>query len=341
MNIRSVIKKIEKENVSVADFVGLTDKQATKIFEYYRWGINNQDCFCPNCGNCKNIYSLSNGRYRCGDNDCKSTFSVFTNTLLSNHSFGKNKMGKVAYAIALMSLDTTTSKMQLMTSLSYQSLHTLQHKIRMVSNNVNQHKLQGIVEMDGVYFHRFNTKYKKDSRVAIFVRQRSKKKGEGASRTLVFVCERENTNAILKFALENIELGSEIHTDSHYAYRCLEQYFIHKKVNHSREYVSRDGVNNNQCESLNGIARKSIDKDRRGVSKQYLYHYLNEIAHRSNFITRNEYGKRDKKRENARIINDLFRRCMHNQAPIELIHYGKNDCRVVERLYLPIKSCQK
>jgi ISXO2-like transposase domain len=72
--------------------------------------------------------------------------------------------------------------------------------------------------------------------------------GKGAARTVVAVCRSENAVDIVKARVDDQSL---IRTDELSAYSNLKYMgFTHKTVNHSIEFSTDDGVNQNQAESF-------------------------------------------------------------------------------------------
>lgn len=130
---------------------------------------------------------------------------------------------------------------------------------------------------------------------------------------------------MIEHIVENyVEQGSEIQTDGHPAYSCLssDDAYTHKYVNHKEEYVSADGVNNNQCESINSRARLSIDKMRRGVKRENLLRYLNRIAHYADTIDACKAKRLNKSETISQMIIDYLTRFVTREAPSDLTKYG-------------------
>lgn len=177
MQIRRLISSFEKNQIKAFHLANLSNRQAEQFFEYLRWRSNGGKPFCPECGNTKKIYKISiDGRYRCGEIRCGHTFSAFTKTLLHNHSFQNDgeSLAKILYAIALMALDLTITDIAVLTGLSYRTVFVYFHRLLSTFDTYNREgeKFRGVVEMDGVYFHRYNTKHKKRRSLVVFLRQR-------------------------------------------------------------------------------------------------------------------------------------------------------------------------
>ena len=109
--------------------------------------------------------------------------------------------------------------------------------------------------------------------------------GMGAKRTIVVVVKDEHASSVIPVIRKYVQENSEIWTDSGNGYNGLSQYYDHKTVNHSKEYMTVDGVNNNQAESYISRLRRSEYGVYNGMREQYFEHYANEFAWRSD--TRN------------------------------------------------------
>ena len=78
----------------------------------------------------KNYKISINGCYRCGEIRCGHTFSVFTKTLLHNHSLQNDgeSLAKILYVIALMVSDITIADIAALSKLNYQTISVYFHR---------------------------------------------------------------------------------------------------------------------------------------------------------------------------------------------------------------------
>lgn len=84
---------------------------------------------------------------------------------------------------------------------------------------------------------------------------------------------------------ENVEVGSELHTDELQGYQksFLPTEYTHKTVNHSAgEYATPEGVSTNQIESFFNHLKKSIAGTHTSVSHKHLERYVKEFEYRFN-----------------------------------------------------------
>ena len=97
-----------------------------------------------------------------------------------------------------------------------------------------------------------------------------------------FVTENTTGLTLGEIIFENIEAGSEIHTDEYSYYRNFKLYYKHKTVNHSLEYVSADGINTNSIEGFWSLLKRGIKGQFHHISKKYLQCYVTEFEYRYN-----------------------------------------------------------
>ena len=88
---------------------------------------------------------------------------------------------------------------------------------------------------------------------------------------------------VLPIIQDNIEIGSTIYSDTFRPYFTLNQFgYQHQMVNHSREFVSEDGVCTNTIECLWGEIKADL-KIRRGYNAQQISLVLDEFMYRREF----------------------------------------------------------
>jgi hypothetical protein len=199
----------------------------------------------------------------------------------------------------------------------------LQSKIREgILRTRDESKLRGMIHMDGGYFggkrrHGRIRKYKtshraieakiaskgkekpplnptqrrnwarriKSRRLIYVIREVSPVPEVGATRTIVTIGRSESEGDVRKLANRFIEKGSTVWTDEHKAYKQLSKDYIHKSVEHSKEFMSDDGVHNNQAESFFSRLRRSEYGTYHGHRPQYMLDYANEAAWREDMRT--------------------------------------------------------
>jgi hypothetical protein len=81
---------------------------------------------------------------------------------------------------------------------------------------------------------------------------------------------------------DNIEGGSEIHTDEHLGYQGLGHYYVHETVNHAAGEYSRKGVTTNGMESVWAVMKRGIHGVYHHASPKHIARYIDELTFRLN-----------------------------------------------------------
>lgn len=302
------------KSLSIRKVMNLTDVEAQKVFAELRWGQTETQT-CPHCGVIKaHRYVPLQKRWRC--RDCYKGFSVTSGTVFNHHKLPLQVIlgAIVIYANAVKGL----SALQLARDLNvqYKTGFVLLHKLReTLWKTQDTAKLSGEVEIDGGYMHTYvrpkNRKSdRKDIRLienqnknkcAILVlRERSEEKGKGAKRTKVFVIPSETDKYISSIVGAHVEVGATVITDESSGYTMLGARYVHKVVNHSKEYQSKDGVNENQAESYIARFRRMLMGQVHKVGTKNLEAYANEAAFREDL----------RRQSNGVFVREVVRKCM-------------------------------
>ena len=102
----------------------------------------------------------------------------------------------------------------------------------------------------------------------------------GPERIIVVMCRSENSRDVLALARRHIKPGATIMTDEHPAYTELSAEYVHAVVNHSQEYSTIEGVNENMAESFFSRMRRGEYGVHHGYRPRYMQLYAAEYAWR-------------------------------------------------------------
>ena len=125
----------------------------------------------------------------------------------------------------------------------------------------------------------------------LVLREAHKKKGKGAIKTRVAIAYTENERAATKLIRQAVEPGSTIMTDENAAYNVLSAWYDHQCVEHSVEFSTIDGVNENQAESYFSRLRRAEYGTYHGFRPKYLMDYAQEFAWREDMRRESEKTK--------------------------------------------------
>jgi transposase-like protein len=105
--------------------------------------------------------------------------------------------------------------------------------------------------------------------------------GLGAARTIVAVCRSENSADIEALVKQHVEKQSTIRSDELPAYGNLKYMgYEHEVVNHSLDFSTDDGINENQAESFFSRLRRAVIGVYHRVKPRYMLDYATEMAWR-------------------------------------------------------------
>ncbi|VDI67222.1 Hypothetical predicted protein [Mytilus galloprovincialis] len=88
---------------------------------------------------------------------------------------------------------------------------------------------------------------------------------KGSRKVILQIVEKRDRKTLLPIIQENVAEGAHINSDCWAAYNTLEKEgFVHKTVNHSKEFKAQDGTCTNEIEGIWGLAKLKI-KSMKGV----------------------------------------------------------------------------
>lgn len=115
--------------------------------------------------------------------------------------------------------------------------------------------------------------------------------GMGAARTLVAICRSENTTDIEALVKQHIKREAMIRSDELPAYGNLKLMgYGHEVVNHSVEFSTDEGINQNQAERFFSRMRWACIGVYHRVTPMYMLDYATEMAWRED-VRRKDTGR--------------------------------------------------
>jgi transposase-like protein len=259
--------------------------------------------YCLYCGSTKvSKHNEKERRSRLQCSDCKKSFSVTVGTIFHNT---KLDLRKWFWIISLMiNAKKGISSHQVARELEMRqaTVWSVMHRVRKAMKTEQGELLRGIFEMDETYLQ--NNKNEKDDD--------DNHKGGHSNKTHTPVIAFKEKNGDLKafvatdttsatlseIIINNIETGSEIHTDEYNAYKFTRKFWKHKSVNHSLEYITKDGIHTNSVEGFWSLLKRGIKGNFHFVTKKYLENYVTEFEYRYN------------NRENELVFSDILNRML-------------------------------
>lgn len=328
----------QARTLSAYQVMQMNDTDAFAVFKELRWGAG-ETVACPCCGVIgKHAFRKDRRQWKCLD--CAHTFSITSGTIFANH-----KLPLKTYLAAIAVFTNAVkgiSALQLGRDLGvqYKTAFVLAHKIReslMVQRD--DAPLSGVVHMDGAYVNgHVRPENRKEDRIdrrlvenqcpdkrCIFVMRQEDEAADdiaGSNKTLTFVIKSENQADVSKLAAQFVRKGTVIHADESNAYDVLHAKYDTRRVNHSVEYRSKEGITNNLAESYFSRFRRMQYGQTHKFGNLYLANYANEAAYRED--TRRE--------SNGVIFLDITKKCARTKTSRDWCGYWQGNKRDEERL---------
>lgn len=161
------------------------------------------------------------------------------------------------------------------------------HRIRLAMQTGTFEKLEGQVEADETYIGGKARNMHKSKR-----EQKIQGRGTSGKVAVMGLLERHGevrtkivpdtkSRTLQVEVRENVEPGSEVHTDALASYRGLDPEYVHNVVDHAETYV-RGHVHTNGLENFWSLLKRGIGGTYVSVEPFHLFRYLDEQAFRFN-----------------------------------------------------------
>lgn len=151
-------------------------------------------------------------------------------------------------------------------------------------------------------------------RIVLVMRMMDPRRKRGAMRTIAAVVRSENKEDINWLIKKYIKPGSTIRTDELPGYKHLVgEGYIHETVNHSIEFSTDDGINQNQAESYFSRLRRAIIGQFHRVTPKYMLDYAQEMAWREDVRRKDTFTQ----------LHLLVRKVLASGVSADWFNYGR------------------
>lgn len=222
---------------------------------------------CPKCGSAEGAYVLKDGRYRCKDKDCRTSFTVTTGTIFESSHIALHKWLLALYLLCSSKKGISSHQIHRTLRVTYKTAWFMTHRIREAMREGGILAPLGgrgkIVEVDETYYGR-NPLRKKKAGMTHKLAVVSLVERGGKSRS--FYVEKVNRATVEQIVRENVHHESDVMTDEYAGYDYLNQFVArHDTVKHgpygSEEYVRYEGdrvITTNSIEGYFSIFKRGM-----------------------------------------------------------------------------------
>ena len=293
----------------------MSDADIRDLFARLRWGSLTHQA-CPRCGLWDTHY-LRRNRHQWRCKGCSHDFSVTSATVFANRKKPLRTLLLAVFYYVAGVKGIAGLGMSRVGNYSSKAAHVTLGKLReAILRTQDLTPLTGVVEIDGGYFGgkprkpnrrgrrnhaliadriagrkkgsrpwhargmtRTNWNKRQNRRVVMIFRQKGAT-GKGAVRSIAAITRSENDRDATALIARYVCPDAVVMTDESPAYASVSLTREHYAVNHSREYVSSEGVNENQAESFFSRLRRWEYGVSHGVRPTYLADYTGEMVWR-------------------------------------------------------------
>lgn len=284
---------------------------ATEFVAQTRWP---DGPVCPRCGlvDKKHYYLKTRRVWKC--RDCKKQFSVKVGTVFEDSPIGMDKWLPALWMLTSCKNGKSSHELACDLGVTQKTAWFMLQRLRLAMQTGSfEKKLSGEVEADETFIggkarnmHASKRKEKiagRGSSGKVAVMGLLERHGE--VRTKVVPDTKSRTLQVE--VRENVEPGSEVHTDALRSYRSLDPEYIHNVVDHAERYV--DGhVHTNGLENFWSLLKRTLKGTYVSVEPYHLFRYLDEQAFRFN-----ERDGQDADRFKKALGSTAGRRLTYNQ----------------------------
>jgi transposase-like protein len=242
---------------------------------------------CPRCGTLdeKHYYLKTRRLWKC--RACNKQFSVKVGTIFEDSPIGLDKWLAAIWMIANCKNGISSYELSRAIGIQQKSAWFVLHRIRLAMQSGTFEKMSGQIEADETFIGGKARNMHKSKR-----EQKIQGRGASGKVAVMGLLERhgkvrtkivpDTASRTLQVEVrENVETGSEVHTDALRSYRGLDPEYVHNVVDHAERYVDGN-IHTNGLENFWSLLKRGIKGTYVSVEPFHLFRYLDEQAFRFN-----------------------------------------------------------
>jgi transposase-like protein len=260
-------------------------------FASMRWPDGKQ--ICPNCNSHDEHYYLkAQRRWKC--KECRKQFSVKVGTIFEDSPLGLDKWLVAAWMVANCKNGISSYEVGRNLGVTQKTAWFMLQRLRLAMQSGSFVKIggSGPVEVDETYIggKARNMHFEKKLRMIdggrgtvgkVVVLGLLERHGKGKSKVRLTTVQNTSREDLQPVIRKNVEVGSEVYTDSHGGYEGLDDEYFHEFVNHAETYA-RGKVHTNGLENFWSLLKRGLRGTYVSVEPFHLFRYLDEQSFRYN-----------------------------------------------------------
>lgn len=242
---------------------------------------------CPRCGSTEVKAIPTRRTWECKSVHPKRQFSVKVGTIFEDSPLPLAKWLATIWLIANAKNGVSSYEVHRAIGVTQKTAWFMLQRIRLAMQTGTFEKLKGTVEVDETYIgglaKNMHASRKKRAGIAAGPTGKSVVVGlleRGGTIKAVHVANPKHST-LVPLVKENVEFGSEVHTDALRSYDRLSQDYIHEVIDHAEAYV-RDNVHTNGLENFWSLLKRTLKGTYVSVDPVHLFRYLDEQVFRYN-----------------------------------------------------------
>ena len=265
---------------------------ARQWFEAARWP---KGPICPHCGSFKHYTTKKDGRYRCGEKECRKDFTVMTGTVMERSHAPLTQWAAAFHLAASSKKGFSAHQLHRELGCQYNTAWFIHHRVMeaMRRGGLDLSPMGGkgkVVEIDETYYGNIPEAKRPTVKRSGKPASPNNRFGVSTKRAIISLVERGGSarsfhvpgahlEHVVKIVRENIDRESRLHTDESRLYRNVGKEFAqHETVNHGRKEYARGDVTTNTVESFFSVFKRGMRGVYQHCSEKHLHRYVSEFS---------------------------------------------------------------